>query len=140
MPTQEERINALERNVAWLQKKFDDADIPSVNHNATMLLGLAYKQQTDIKEIKISLTTIDQEISEIKQNLITMATKDDLATMATKDDLATMATKDDLATMATKDDLATMATKDDLATMENRVLGTLKRLLTAINSQHPSVE
>ena len=43
MPTQEERLATLERTVALLQKKLNDADVESVNHNATMLLGLAYK-------------------------------------------------------------------------------------------------
>lgn len=69
MPTQEERLNTLERSVALLEKRFNDADIQSVNHNATMLLGLAYKQQSDIKEIKINLITMDQQISEIRQDI-----------------------------------------------------------------------
>jgi len=30
-----------------------------------------------------------------------------------------------------------MATKEDLATMENRILDTLKQLLTTINPQRP---
>lgn len=52
MQTQEERLSALERSVAILQRRFNDADIESVNHNATMLLGLAYAHQADIREIK----------------------------------------------------------------------------------------
>jgi methyl-accepting chemotaxis protein len=52
MPTPEERLNNLERTVALLEKRLDDADIRSVNHNATMLLGMVLKQQDDIKEIK----------------------------------------------------------------------------------------
>lgn len=55
MPTQEERLNTLERTVALLEKKFNNADLQNINHNATMLLGLTYKQQADINEIKINL-------------------------------------------------------------------------------------
>lgn len=66
MPTQEERINTLESTVAWLQKRLDAADIPSVNHNNTMLLGLAYKQQADITEIKVNLTAIDQRLDRLE--------------------------------------------------------------------------
>lgn len=52
MPTPEERLNNLEKTVALLEKRFEDADVRSVNHNATMLLGMVLKQQDDIKEIK----------------------------------------------------------------------------------------
>ncbi len=64
MPTQEERINTLEKTVALLQKKFNDADIQSVNHNSAMLLGLVYKQQSDIREIKTTLSEHTEILSE----------------------------------------------------------------------------
>ncbi len=65
MPTQEERINALERAVMLLQKRFEDADIQSVNHNASMLLGLVYGQQTDIREMKVQLGEVRQDIYDL---------------------------------------------------------------------------
>ncbi|GAC1365063.1 MAG: hypothetical protein NVS2B12_14970 [Ktedonobacteraceae bacterium] len=78
MPTQEERINALERTVTLLEKRFNDADIQSVNHNATMLLGLSYKQQADIREIKNTQsehTTILNEHTLKLNNLETLLTQ-----------------------------------------------------------------
>jgi chromosome segregation ATPase len=56
MPTTEERLSALEKTVSVLEKKLNDADLESVNHNATMLLGLSIKHQSDIHEIKNTLS------------------------------------------------------------------------------------
>jgi hypothetical protein len=64
MPTPEERLNSLERTVALLEKRFEDADVRSVNHNATMLLGMVLKQQDDIKEIKSTVNEHTAILSE----------------------------------------------------------------------------
>ena len=77
MPTQEERINTLERTVAFLQQRYNDADLQSVNHNATMLLGLAYRQQSDIREMKVNLIAMDQQIGEIRQDIKELRTRSD---------------------------------------------------------------
>ena len=68
MPTQEERITTLEQTVAALRR-----DIRSINHQETMLLGMAMKQEEDVREIKISLETFEQGVNnrfETQQRII----------------------------------------------------------------------
>ena len=77
MRTQEERIIALENSVALLEKKFSEADIQTINHNTTMLLGLVYKQQSESSEIKSNLTTINYQIGGIKHDIKDLQTKSD---------------------------------------------------------------
>jgi len=51
MPTQEERLTALEQTVALLQRR-SSTEMQDTNRNVTMLLGIASGQELDIKEIK----------------------------------------------------------------------------------------
>jgi hypothetical protein len=61
MPTQEERLTTLEQTVALLQKR-SSADVQDLNRNVTMLLGTASGQELDIKEVKIKLATMGDQL------------------------------------------------------------------------------
>jgi predicted RNase H-related nuclease YkuK (DUF458 family) len=63
MQSMEERIALLERGLASLEKKFN-TDIQDVNHHATMLLGLAYKQQDDTRIIEATLREHSSKLDE----------------------------------------------------------------------------
>jgi DNA repair ATPase RecN len=60
----EEKRHSLERSLAWLEKKFNSADIQGINHHAAMLLGLAYKQQDDTREIEETLREHSSKLDE----------------------------------------------------------------------------
>ncbi len=149
MPTQEERITALERttreyrpvlqNFAYelimikglVTTQTDIAQELKEDMNASFKQLVDYQIETE-RQIDTRFNQTDMRLDKIEEDIANIKTA-----MATKEDLATMATKEDLAAMATKEDLAAMATKEDLATMENRILDTLKQLLTTINPQRP---
>lgn len=63
MPTQEERLTTLEQTIALLRKR-SSTEIQDLNRNVTMLLGIASGQELDIKEIKVSLATIEEHLNE----------------------------------------------------------------------------
>lgn len=63
MPTQEERLTTLEQTVALLRKR-SSSEIQDLNRNVTMLLGIASGQELDIKEMKVSLVTIEDRQDE----------------------------------------------------------------------------
>ena len=50
MATQEERLTLLEQN------------IPDINHNETLLLGMAMKQGEQIQEIRLNLASLSEHI------------------------------------------------------------------------------
>ncbi|MGH2508030.1 MAG: hypothetical protein ACRDHZ_11600, partial [Ktedonobacteraceae bacterium] len=64
MPTQEERLAALEQNMAAVQRAVWD-----VNHNETMLLGIAMEQGRDIRDVKRGLTALTERISIFEENV-----------------------------------------------------------------------
>jgi septal ring factor EnvC (AmiA/AmiB activator) len=68
MQSIEERIALLERGLASLEKKFN-TNIQDVNHHATMLLGLAYKQQDDTREIEETLREHSSKFDSIDHRL-----------------------------------------------------------------------
>lgn len=68
MPTQEERLTTLEQTVALLRKR-SSTEVQDLNRNVTMLLGIASAQELDIKEIKVSLATIEEHLDEHKMLL-----------------------------------------------------------------------
>ena len=84
LPSQEDRIAALERKVAMLellrthdQRKAEENtpsaqayDLREINENMTILLGVASSQESDIKAIK-------EDISGIKDRLSRIETKSD---------------------------------------------------------------
>ena len=71
MPTQEERLSAFEQTLTALSR-----DIKDINHNETMLLGMAMKQGEDIREIRSNLafmsTKQGEDIREIRSNLASL--------------------------------------------------------------------
>ena len=69
MPTPEERLTTLEKTVALLQKRSSEADIQELNRNVTMLPGIVSSQQLDIKEIKISLVTVEGRLDTVEEHL-----------------------------------------------------------------------
>jgi uncharacterized coiled-coil protein SlyX len=68
MATSEERLTTLEKTVALLQKS-SSTGIQELNRNVTMLLGIASSQQLDIKEIKISLITVEERLDTMSQHI-----------------------------------------------------------------------
>ena len=57
----EERLTALEQSQKRIDKNIDE-----VNRHMTILLGLASKQEMDIKEIKASVWSIDRRLENIE--------------------------------------------------------------------------
>ena len=71
VPTQEERLSAFEQTVTALSR-----DIKDINHNETMLLGMALKQGEDIREIRSNLASMstkqDEDIRETRSSLASL--------------------------------------------------------------------
>ena len=61
MPTQEERLTALEE----AQAKFGEA-VNDLNHHVTMLIGVASREEWDIREMKSSLRAIDGRMGSLE--------------------------------------------------------------------------
>ena len=64
MPTQEERITALEQNTA--------AHIQEMDENFTIMVGVIRHQGQDIKRISQRLDTMDESLHSVNQRLNTM--------------------------------------------------------------------
>jgi peptidoglycan hydrolase CwlO-like protein len=64
MPTQEERLSTLEQTVAALNRGIWDID-----HNETMLLGMAMKQDENIREVKSSLAALNEHLNTFEQRV-----------------------------------------------------------------------
>jgi hypothetical protein len=64
MPTQEERIFALEQTVAVLNRGIWD-----ISHNETILLGLAIKHDENIREVKSSLATLSERLNTFEHSV-----------------------------------------------------------------------
>ena len=71
VPTQEERLSAFEQTLTALSR-----DIKDINHNETMLLGMAMKQGEDIREIRSNLafmsTKQGEDIRETRSSLTSL--------------------------------------------------------------------
>src|SRR5260370_25761320 len=76
MPTQEERITALEQTLAKSQKE-TNANIVEIDENTTILLGVIRRQGQDIRRISEHLSTIDEQLATIEQRLNRLETKSD---------------------------------------------------------------
>ncbi len=61
MPTQEERLTALEQ----AQAKFGEA-INDLNHHVTILIGVASREEWDIRELKSSFRAIDGRMGSLE--------------------------------------------------------------------------
>ena len=68
MPTQEERLAALERNFTAFQKEAGQ-HIRETEENTTIMLGVMRSQGQDIKRIFQRLETIDEHLDAIEQRL-----------------------------------------------------------------------
>ena len=60
MPTQEERLSALEQTIR------------DISHNETILLGMAVKQGENIQGMMASLTTLDEHFSTLEGHVGTL--------------------------------------------------------------------
>jgi hypothetical protein len=140
MPTQGERITALERTT-----KEHRSTLQTLAYELTTVKGLITTQGDAIQDLKDDMEArfkqlVEYHIStenQIDTRFNRVETRLDKieATMATKNDIVNMATKDDIAKIE-----ATMATKDDMALMENRILNAFQQLVPMINPQHPQSE
>ena len=70
MPTQEERLTALEQ----AQVGFGEA-VSDLNHHVTMLIGIAQRQGWDIREMKGSLRLIDSRLGSLEGHFETQDKK-----------------------------------------------------------------
>ena len=82
MPTQEERITALEQNTA--------AHIQEMDENFTIMVGVIRHQGQDIKRIFQRLETMDESLLTIKHQLNQFETKFDEHTSLLSQILARM--------------------------------------------------
>ena len=64
MPTQEERLSALEQTVAAFSR-----DIRDISHNETILLGMAMKQQEQTREIRSNLASLSEHLDTFEQSV-----------------------------------------------------------------------
>ena len=64
MPTQEERLSTLERNMTNLNGLISD-----ISHNETILLGMAMRQGENIREIKLNLAALNERLSTFEQSV-----------------------------------------------------------------------
>src|SRR2546430_2488373 len=67
MPTQEERLSTLEQTVTTLSR-----DIRDINHNETILLGMASGQERDIKSIQVGVMSLDRRFDALEGRLYGM--------------------------------------------------------------------
>ena len=68
MPTQEERLTALEQNSATFQKEAARY-IRETEENTTIMLGVIRSQGQDIRRIFERLETIDENVNQLKTTL-----------------------------------------------------------------------
>lgn len=71
MPTQEEKLTALEQTFATFQKEIA-AHTREVDENTTIMLGVIRDQGRDIKRIVQRLETIDERLNTLEQHLNTL--------------------------------------------------------------------
>jgi uncharacterized coiled-coil protein SlyX len=64
MPTQEERLTALEQ----AQAKFGEA-VGDLNHHVTILIGVVSREEWDIREMKISLRAIEGRLGTLEGSM-----------------------------------------------------------------------
>jgi septation ring formation regulator EzrA len=57
MATQEERLTLLEQNIR------------DINHNETILLGLAMKQGEHIREVRLNLASLSERVDTFEHNV-----------------------------------------------------------------------
>jgi len=70
MPTQEERLTALEQ----AQTKFSEA-VGDLNHHVTILIGVASREEWDIRELKSSFRAIEGRMGSLEGRFETQEKK-----------------------------------------------------------------
>jgi chromosome segregation ATPase len=141
MPTQEERIVALEKTT-----REHRAALQTLAYDLTIVKGFVTAQGDAIQEIKDDIEASFKQLVayqiKIEEQIDTRFNQVD----ARFNQIDTRFNQVDArldkieATMATKDDIANMATKDDMTAMENRILNAFQQLVTMINAQRPQSE
>ncbi len=66
MPTQEERLSALEQTQVGVNDLIKD-----LNHYVTMLIGIVQREEWEIREMKGSLRSIDKRLASFEQGVNT---------------------------------------------------------------------
>jgi chromosome segregation ATPase len=69
MPTQEERLSNLERITALLQDRLNEGGISELNRDVTMLVGIASRQGSDIRELKAGQARIEGNLNVLERGL-----------------------------------------------------------------------
>src|SRR5438128_5058033 len=64
MPAQEERLSTLEQTVTALSR-----DVRDINHNETILLGMAMKQEEHTREIRSSLASLSEHLDTFERSV-----------------------------------------------------------------------
>ncbi len=64
MPTQEERLQTLEQ----AHKQVSEA-VKDVNHYVTMIYGVVGKQEVDLRDIKISIRSLDERLTALEHTV-----------------------------------------------------------------------
>lgn len=66
MPTQEERLTALEQTQVGVNRSLKD-----LNHYVTMLIGIVQREEWEIREMKGSLRSIDKRLASFEKSVNT---------------------------------------------------------------------
>ena len=70
MPTQEERLSALEQAQVGVHEAVSD-----LNHHVTILIGIVQKQEWDIREMKGSLRSIDGRLNSFENRFSSLESR-----------------------------------------------------------------
>src|SRR3989442_15742626 len=70
MPTQEERLSALEQAQVGVHEAVSD-----LNHHVTILVGIVQKQEWDIREMKGSLRSIDGRLNSFESRFSSLESR-----------------------------------------------------------------
>lgn len=69
MATQEERLSNLEKITALLQERLNEEGVRELNRDVTMLLGLATRSGSDMREMKAVLARLEGKVSILDRGL-----------------------------------------------------------------------
>lgn len=69
MPTQEERLSNLEKITSLLQERLNEGGIQELNRDVTMLVGIASRQGSDVRELKAALARIEKSQGVLERGL-----------------------------------------------------------------------
>jgi chromosome segregation ATPase len=69
MATPEERLTNLEKITALLQERLSEEGVQKLNRDLTMLLGMVYGQEADIRELQAGTRRIETKLLELDRGL-----------------------------------------------------------------------